>query len=335
MSITATYVRQFGLDELTDPWGIAVDPSDGDVLVVNDSGGSPSLLRYAADGTPVTSTALSPLEAYSGVAANAAGTTLWVTNYYGGAVEPRLARRSATGTLQEALFVGSFPDVQIEGPTDVQVGPDGRVYVVSNYHASAGPVYKQAVVRLDEDGAVETTFGTNASLSGSPLAFPEPQVDGELAYPVGVAIDADGNVYVSDVHKPYRSIQKFNSAGDHLLTFGGPGDGDGQFSTSQFAITGWHQDGMKLAIGDGGLLFATDRYGQRVNVYALDGTPLGSFGTADSPNGELAYPVAVACGPGGNVYVTDYNGGVTQWLVEGSGFSVRGIRAVTCGDTDC
>lgn len=339
MTITATYVRQIDKTNLGDPWGVAVDPSTGDLLVVNDKSVNPSLRRYTADGTPVTTTTLSSFEEYSGVAVSEDGATIWITNYYGGSSKPRLEKRSSTGTLQASYFQGAFPTPEIEGPTDVHVGPDGKVYVVSDYYDtySDPDVYKQKVVRLATDGTLEATIGTNATLDGgSPSVFPEPQVDGEFAYPVGVAVDADGNVYVSDVHQPYRSIQKFSSDGTHLLTFGGPGTGDGQFSTSEYAITGWHEDGMKLAFNADWRLFATDRYGQRVNIYDTAGTPLGSFGTADTPNGEMQYPVAVACGPDGAVYVSDYYGGVTQWLVEeDAGSSLRGVSVTVCGGADC
>ncbi len=49
----------------------------------------------------------------------------------------------------------------------------------------------------------------------------------ELGLPFNNAVDAQGNVYVTDAGK-YR-IMKFSPDGQLLLKFGAPGSGDGQF----------------------------------------------------------------------------------------------------------
>lgn len=51
---------------------------------------------------------------------------------------------------------------------------------------------------------------------------------GELAVPTNVAVDADGNVYISDTLND--RVQIFDADGNFIRTFGKPGDGPGYFA---------------------------------------------------------------------------------------------------------
>jgi hypothetical protein len=50
--------------------------------------------------------------------------------------------------------------------------------------------------------------------------------DGQFNYPIGVAVDNSGNVYVTD--ESNNRVQKFSSSGTYLSQFGTTGNGDGQ-----------------------------------------------------------------------------------------------------------
>src|SRR5437870_4464335 len=52
--------------------------------------------------------------------------------------------------------------------------------------------------------------------------------NGQFNYPVGVATDAAGNVYVTD--NSNNRIQKFTNTGTYLIQWGSYGSGDGQFN---------------------------------------------------------------------------------------------------------
>ena len=45
--------------------------------------------------------------------------------------------------------------------------------------------------------------------------------------PYGIAIDSVGNIWVADTKA--HQIEKYDSSGNHLLTFGSQGSGDTQF----------------------------------------------------------------------------------------------------------
>ena len=51
--------------------------------------------------------------------------------------------------------------------------------------------------------------------------------EGQFSYPHGIALDGDGNVYVTEIN-PSR-VQVFDSNGVYLSQWGSYGTGDGQF----------------------------------------------------------------------------------------------------------
>lgn len=59
--------------------------------------------------------------------------------------------------------------------------------------------------------------------------------DGLFDTPFGIATDAAGNVYVSDFTN--NRVQKFDSAGNHLLSLGNNGSGQSQFITPHGVAT--------------------------------------------------------------------------------------------------
>lgn len=76
----------------------------------------------------------------------------------------------------------------------------------------------------------------------------------------GIAIDPAGNVYVGDIWN--SRVQKFNSAGQFLLSFGSFGTGDGQFRTLTFGgYVAVSPDGAEVYVGDD----------DRIQVFEPDG----------------------------------------------------------------
>lgn len=81
----------------------------------------------------------------------------------------------------------------------------------------------------------------------------------------GLDIGPDGTVYVLDMQA--SEIRAFDSQGNHLRTFGGPGAGPGELSPQA----------MGVFIDPAGDILVIDLGNQRVNRYRSDGTPAGSF----------------------------------------------------------
>jgi DNA-binding beta-propeller fold protein YncE len=130
--------------------------------------------------------------------------------------------------------------------------------------------------------------------------------------PAGIAVDSDGNVYVSDY--ALDRVVKFASDGTLLSQWGTSGAAAGQFSAP-----------FGIAVDDH-TLYVVDQLNSRVQKFATDGTVLGAWGAAGAGSGEFRTPFGVAVG-GGRVYVADFgNDRVQVFASDGSAVSVIGGR---------
>ncbi|QHT69422.1 6-bladed beta-propeller [Rhodocytophaga rosea] len=111
--------------------------------------------------------------------------------------------------------------------------------------------------------------------------------------PGGLALDQQGNMYVTDQH--INCVYKVSGSGQLLLKFGFFGTGDGQF----YEPTG-------VALDKQGNIYVTDYYNNRVQKFNPEGEFLLKFGVHGIGNGEFYYPEDIEVDVQGNVYVTDF-----------------------------
>ena len=165
-----------------------------------------------------------------------------------------------------------------------------------------------------EDGSAElqvctAVTGCQKGLTGSgPGQFGESVVDGlTYAAPNGVAVDASGDVYVMDLGN--RRVQKFDSEGNFILTFGGKvnettggnvctkasgdicgagelGGGPGEFSIEYWIgagkeVTG-DVSGDYLAVGPDDTVYVGDK--DRIQAFDTDGSFKSSFALPEAGN---------------------------------------------------
>jgi DNA-binding beta-propeller fold protein YncE len=131
--------------------------------------------------------------------------------------------------------------------------------------------------------------------------------------PSGIAIDAEGDVYVSDY--ALDRIVKFGADGTVLAQWGGSGSAAGQFNAP-----------FGLAVDASDTLFVVDQLNNRLQRFATDGTPLSAWGGPGAGTGELRTPLGVAVG-GGRVYVADFgNDRVQVFGLDGSLLDSFGSR---------
>jgi DNA-binding beta-propeller fold protein YncE len=136
--------------------------------------------------------------------------------------------------------------------------------------------------------------------------------------PAGIALDSDGNLYVTDY--ALDRIVKFAPDGTLLGQWGSTGNAPGQFS-SPFGV----------AIDASNTLFVVDQLNNRVQRFATDGTPMGVWGTAGAGAGDLRTPFGVAIS-NGHVYVADFgNDRVDIFTLDGSFVSMLGGRGTGDG----
>lgn len=112
----------------------------------------------------------------------------------------------------------------------------------------------------------------------------------QFGAPVGVAADADQNVYVVDAAAGL--VLKFSRDGKLLGFLGGP---EGAFK---------QPSGIAYSYKTG-LLYVVDTMRPRVFVYRPDGTLVRQFGERGNGPGQFNFPTFVAVDRQGNVYVND------------------------------
>ncbi len=103
---------------------------------------------------------------------------------------------------------------------------------------------------------------------------------GQFAFPVGVAVDSQGDVYVCDTGN--HRIQRFNGDGTYVTQWGSDGSGNGQFGVVD-----------EIAV-DGVNIYAVELDNYRVAKFLNDGTYLTHWGSRGTGNGQFEGPEGVA-----------------------------------------
>jgi DNA-binding beta-propeller fold protein YncE len=110
----------------------------------------------------------------------------------------------------------------------------------------------------------------------------------ELLSPIGVAVDINGDIYLSD--SVLKRIFLFNREGKYLKDIG---------SDEVFI----RPAGIAL---DGERLYVVDTHGHRIGVFSkTDGSFLFSFGKDGSRKGDFHYPTNIFIGKDGLLYIAD------------------------------
>lgn len=104
--------------------------------------------------------------------------------------------------------------------------------------------------------------------------------DADLLFPSNLAIDVDGNIYVSDTMN--ARIQKIDPEGEHLQRIGGIGDSLGQFTRPK-----------GIAVDRENRLYAVDSAFMNIQVFDAQGELLLVFGGGGFEPGNMYLPAKV------------------------------------------
>lgn len=164
---------------------------------------------------------------------------------------------------------------------------------------------------------------------------------GYFSHPQFLAVDDDGNIYVSDLGN--KRIQKFSSDGQHVAEWGKSGKLSGEFhypsgvavsddsvfvadrelnriqkfSTDGEFIAEWGQKGIHegqfffpngIAVNNG-TVYVVDTGNQRVQMFSTDGEFISSFGSSGLGDGQFLTAVGIDVDGDGNIFVTDKGNG--------------------------
>ena len=122
---------------------------------------------------------------------------------------------------------------------------------------------------------------------------------GEFAKPTGVAVDADGNVFVADTWND--RIEVFDADGNFIRAFGKAGDGPGYFARPK-----------GIAIDGDGHLWVADAVQDRVQVFTPEGRLLIYLGGHGMMPGQFQSLVNVAIDKNNRVFTTEQMAGRLQ-----------------------
>ena len=278
-----------------------------------------------APAIPTYSTSIYGAADPSGVAVSPSGDRIYIAETGGDKVVRMFdAGGNQLGVLQPPATTGAE-----HVPVYVAVDPTNENVYVTDRPAGAVYVYDRA-------GAYLSEFRPAVAIEGW--------------QPLGIVLDADGNLYVTDLTGSQR-VLKFDPTGKLLVTYGEDQgflfpngvavDADGRVyvtDSNNGRLFVFAADGPILArIGRGagagnlglprgiaidgqGRAFVVDSSGQGVLVYAVlepgqeQPEHLGFFGGHGIADGEFAFPMGVAVDTHGRVYIADTaNGRIQVW----------------------
>ena len=167
-------------------------------------------------------------------------------------------------------------------PIDFALTSDDVAYIVNRGREDRPDGTRLTVIRLGEAGEEYITeFGSYG------------EGDGQFMWPIGIALDKDTNVYLTDewLHR----ITKFNKDGEYVSHWGTHGSADGELDRP-----------CGIAIGQDETVYIVDSRNNRIQKFSMEGTFLGKFGAAGSGNGEFNLPWGIGLDSQENVFVADW-----------------------------
>jgi sugar lactone lactonase YvrE len=216
-------------------------------------------------------------------------------------VDPYVKSKQVIKALNLWGSEGAQPG-QFEAPRGVALAPDGSIYVADSRN--------NRVEKFDASGKLLLAWGSFGSLdakTANPGTFNEPW---------GVAVAADGTVYVSDTWN--HRIQKFDANGKFLQMWG-------KFGQAETPDAFWGP--RAIAIDGQGRVYVSDTGNKRIVVFDANGQSLNVIGGAGTDPGQFDEPVGLAVTSDGTLYVADtWNQRIQQFKYNATGNTYDFVR---------
>ncbi len=264
------YALQWGASgaapgQFINPWHMTVD--DSGFVYVSDSGNN-RIQKFTSTGTYVGHWTVAGGGSLAGIVfAPAQGGRFFVVQASAG-FNIKVFDRS--GNLLTSFANSGSGLGQLNSPSGIAYG-QGSLFVADTQN--------HRVSRFSLDGAFLSSVGSGL---GSGL--------GQMNQPRGVAVDADGNLYVTEWGN--NRVQKFGATGTPLL-FWTSFAGGSLVQPSGIAVDG---------VGD---VFVVDAFNDRVVKFTPTGSKLAMWGGSGTGDGQFTVPRGVLRDAAGDVYVSD------------------------------
>lgn len=219
---------------------------------------------------------------------------------------------------------------ELQSPRGIAMGPDGLLYVADAGNHRIQVFQPDPATQEASNGRFVRGWGGFCDLGEGAAGCvdpdgsgPQPLGAGQFKEPWGIAVAADGTVYVADTWN--HRIQRFSPEGTFLNTWGQFGQAGPDQSAGELNYFYGPRD---IAVGADGMVYVTDTGNKRVQVFNADGRFVGEFGQGGPLDGQMDEQVGLDFGPDGLLYVADtWNGRVDvfdknhtfvrKWPVEG------------------
>ena len=123
----------------------------------------------------------------------------------------------------------------------------------------------------------------------------------ERVWPFGVAVDKNGDVYVTDEWT--NTVSVFDAKGKFIRKWGEPGSGPGEL-----------RGPAGIVCETNGNVIVVDSGNNRLQVFTPEGKLVAQCGKAGSGDGEFNKPWGIALDKDGNIYVADWKNHRVQKL---------------------
>jgi uncharacterized protein (TIGR03437 family) len=324
---------------LWDPSGVTLDSSGN--LYISDTGNN--LIRQVNSKGLINAVAGSGIEGYAGDGKPATAAEFWSPtgmtfdgsgNFYiadtGNSVirEVNTSGIIATVAGDNSLGKGFSGDLgpatgaQLWYPSSVAVDSAGNMYIADSYNQVVRVVCanQKPIACANVPSGYINTFAGNAAAGANYTGDGGSAAKALLSDPVAVALDAAGNLYISDSGN--NAIRKVNTSGI-ITTVAGMGPSANGYSGDGGPATKAELNGPKgIAIDSSGNLYIADTVNCVIRVVepngtiatiAGNGTPGYSVNEGPATNAQLYFPSGVAA-YGGKVYIADYGNNLIRLL---------------------